>query len=123
MDTRQVYKGFPIEASPEELTDGWSESYIIKVDYGDRIEDRRFSSDRRFRSRDEAIAGCLLAAQRHVDRSIQKSGRSTDCKDAAPFGHLSATWSEEDPLTGDGALHCTNDNQRPRLDEIDGETD
>jgi hypothetical protein len=68
---RQEYKGCVIEANPKELADGtgWTEDYNIEIHHGDRVDVQTMIGQRTFASRDEAIAACIEAGKRQIDRS------------------------------------------------------
>jgi hypothetical protein len=121
MDSRQDYKGFVIEAKPEELADGtgWTENYIIKIN---RFEGQWFGSDQKLPTKAEATSASILAAKRKIDRSLDKLGRNTNRTDVDSYHSLSATWPEDEhPLAGGADVHYTKDNRRQRLDEVDSE--
>lgn len=60
MDRSITYKGCVIDASPKELADGsgWTGEYCIDVHVEGRVETRPYYSDRKFKTKDEAIAAC-----------------------------------------------------------------
>ncbi len=147
MDTRQDYKGCGIEANPRELADGsgWTQDYNIEIHYEDRTEVRPSFSDRKFSTTAEAIAGCISAGKRTIDRSPllrsnpvvtfdtskvdeqdARQGETPSWKDAELPEDLKATWRGDENLhpvgvDGDKALRFEKGKRARRLDELDSE--
>jgi hypothetical protein len=71
MERRQEYKTCVIEANPKELADGtgWTEEYNIELHLGSHVDVKPYFGQRVFQSKDEAIAACIEAAKRQIDRS------------------------------------------------------
>lgn len=71
METRITYKGVVIDVRPKELADGtgWTEDFTLEIHMGDSVRTTGFTSDRVFKTREEAVEASIASGKHKVDRS------------------------------------------------------